>query len=55
MAEIPKTYKAAVYDQPGSISTKIQDLETPEPGPGEVLIRLCVAMFSLLKLDGEIG
>jgi hypothetical protein len=38
--EIPKSYKAAVYDKPGSISTKITDLETPEPGPGEVLINL---------------
>jgi hypothetical protein len=38
--EIPKTYKAAVYDKPGSISTKITELETPEPGPGEVLIKL---------------
>jgi hypothetical protein len=39
-AELPKTYKAAVYDKPGSISTKVTELETPEPGPGEVLIKL---------------
>ncbi|RDW68517.1 hypothetical protein BP5796_09174 [Coleophoma crateriformis] len=38
--DIPKTYKAVVYDKPGSISTKIEELETPEPGPGDVLIRL---------------
>jgi alcohol dehydrogenase, propanol-preferring len=38
--EIPKTYKAAVYDNPGSISTKVEELETPEPGFGEVLINL---------------
>ncbi|KAH8815199.1 alcohol dehydrogenase-like protein [Xylogone sp. PMI_703] len=38
--DIPKTYKAAVYDNPGSISTKIEELNTPEPGPGEVLVRL---------------
>jgi propanol-preferring alcohol dehydrogenase len=38
--EIPKKYKAIVYDKPGSISTKIEELETPEPGPGDVLIRL---------------
>lgn len=38
--ELPKTYKGAVYDQPGKISTKIVDLEMPEPGPGEVLINL---------------
>lgn len=38
--EIPATYKACVYDKPGSISTKVLELETPEPGPGDVLIRL---------------
>jgi alcohol dehydrogenase, propanol-preferring len=38
--EIPKTYKAAIYDKPGTISTKVVELETPEPGPGEVLINL---------------
>lgn len=37
---IPKTYKAAVYDKPGSVSTKIVELETPEPGLGQVLVRL---------------
>ncbi|KAL8764054.1 MAG: hypothetical protein Q9184_000342 [Pyrenodesmia sp. 2 TL-2023] len=38
--EIPKQYQAAVYDQPGKISTKIETLDTPEPGPNEVLIKL---------------
>jgi len=38
--DIPKTYKAVVYDKPGTISTKVLELETPEPGPGEVLVRL---------------
>ncbi|KIW01724.1 uncharacterized protein PV09_06901 [Verruconis gallopava] len=38
--EIPKKYKAAVYDKPGTISTKVVELDTPEPGIGEVLIRL---------------
>ncbi|KAF2994930.1 hypothetical protein E8E13_001455 [Curvularia kusanoi] len=38
--QIPKKHKAAVYDKPGSISTKIEELDTPEPGPGEVLINL---------------
>ncbi|KAJ5331158.1 hypothetical protein N7476_000941 [Penicillium atrosanguineum] len=38
--EIPKTQKAAVYDQPGTVSTKIVDIEVPEPGAGEVLINL---------------
>ncbi|CAG7919509.1 unnamed protein product [Penicillium olsonii] len=40
MVDIPQTYKAAVYDQPGTISTKVVDLEVPEPGAGEVLINL---------------
>ncbi|KAI8934594.1 hypothetical protein NX059_008290 [Plenodomus lindquistii] len=38
--ELPKKYKAAVYDKPGSISTKIEELDMPEPGPGEVLVNL---------------
>jgi propanol-preferring alcohol dehydrogenase len=38
--ELPKTYKAAIYDNPGTISTKVVDLDMPEPGPGEVLINL---------------
>lgn len=40
--EIPKKQKAAVYDQPGSVSTKIVELDVPEPGSGEVLINLYV-------------
>lgn len=40
--DIPKTHKALVYDKPGEISTKIIDLETPKPGPGEVLVKLYV-------------
>lgn len=38
--DIPKKYKAVVYDKPGTISTKMEELETPEPGSGEVLVRL---------------
>lgn len=38
--ELPKKYKAAVYDKPGSLSTKIEELDMPEPGAGEVLINL---------------
>jgi alcohol dehydrogenase, propanol-preferring len=38
--DIPKKYKAVVYDKPGTISTKIEELEVPEPGPGQVLINL---------------
>jgi len=37
---LPSKYKAAIYDAPGSISTKIVDLDMPEPGAGEVLINL---------------
>ncbi|KAL8895822.1 MAG: hypothetical protein Q9207_007996 [Kuettlingeria erythrocarpa] len=33
--EIPKQYRAIVYDQPGKISTKIETLDTPDPGPYE--------------------
>lgn len=40
MADLPKTYKACVYDEPGKVSTKIVDLDMPEPGSGEVLINL---------------
>jgi len=38
--KIPKTHKAAVYDNPGSVSIAIKDLDVPEPGAGEVLIKL---------------
>jgi propanol-preferring alcohol dehydrogenase len=38
--DIPKRYKAAVYDKPGTISTNVVELDTPEPGPGDVLVRL---------------
>jgi propanol-preferring alcohol dehydrogenase len=50
--ELPKKYKAAVYDKPGTISTKIVELDMPEPGPGEVLIHLYVihSALSLLTL-----
>lgn len=41
--DIPKKYKAAVYDKPGTISTKVEELDTPEPGAGEVLINLYVS------------
>jgi propanol-preferring alcohol dehydrogenase len=38
--DIPKKHKAVVYDKPGSISTKIEEIDTPEPGAGDVLVRL---------------
>jgi len=37
---IPAQHQACIYDQPGSISTKIETIDTPTPGPGEVLVRL---------------
>lgn len=40
--DLPKTYKACVYDQPGKISTKVVELDMPEPGAGEVLVKLYV-------------
>lgn len=43
MTELPRTYKACVYDEPGKISTKVVDLDMPEPGSGEVLINLSVS------------
>ncbi len=40
--DIPKKYKGVVYDKPGTISTKVVELDTPEPGVGDVLVRLWV-------------
>lgn len=41
--EVPKKQKAVVYDQPGTVSTKVVEIDVPEPGPGEILINLSVA------------
>ncbi|KAF2019828.1 alcohol dehydrogenase-like protein [Aaosphaeria arxii CBS 175.79] len=38
--ELPKKYRAAVYDKPGSISIKIEEKDMPVPGQGEVLLKL---------------
>ncbi|KAJ5717432.1 hypothetical protein N7488_003078 [Penicillium malachiteum] len=38
--EIPTKQKAVIFDQPGTISTKVVELDVPEPGAGEVLINL---------------
>ncbi|SMR45161.1 unnamed protein product [Zymoseptoria tritici ST99CH_3D1] len=40
MDDIPKKYKAVIYDEPGKVSTKVVELDMPEPGPGEVLVNL---------------
>ena len=42
--EIPKTYKAVIYDNPGEISTKVVELETPTPEAGRALINLYVKL-----------
>ncbi|KAK4936982.1 hypothetical protein LTR10_022292 [Elasticomyces elasticus] len=38
--EVPSRHKALIYDSPGSISTKLEEIETPKPGVNEVLINL---------------
>jgi len=38
--ELPKKYKACIYDSPGKISTKVVELDLPEPGAAEVLVKL---------------
>jgi hypothetical protein len=40
MSQIPQKQKAAVYDKPGSVSTKVVEIDVPEPGQGEVLVNL---------------
>ncbi|KFY78097.1 hypothetical protein V499_02661 [Pseudogymnoascus sp. VKM F-103] len=34
------THRALIYDSPGNVSTKIVELETPEPGMGEILVKI---------------
>jgi hypothetical protein len=54
MSDLPSTYKACVYDEPGKISTKVVDLDMPEPGAGEVLINLSVHLDELCALILEL-
>jgi len=37
---IPKRAKAIVFKKSGSIETEIIDVEVPQPGPGEILVRI---------------
>ncbi|KAI0397405.1 alcohol dehydrogenase-like protein [Xylariaceae sp. FL0594] len=37
---IPKTHKACVYSDIGRCAIEVREVETPEPGPGEVLVKL---------------
>lgn len=43
--QIPKTQKAAIYDQPGTVSTKVVEIDVPEPADGQVLINLLVERY----------
>lgn len=52
---IPKTHKACLFDKPGSCSVAIQDVPTPEPAQGEVLVKLthsgvCHSDYAISKL-----
>lgn len=38
--EIPKQHKACVYTKPGTLAVAVEMVDTPKPGPGEVLIKL---------------
>jgi propanol-preferring alcohol dehydrogenase len=40
MSDLPKKYKALIYDEPGKVSTKVVELDMPEPGPGEILVNI---------------
>lgn len=46
------THKAVVYDKPGKISTRIIEVETPKPGPGEILVNMY--MKSMTKFASQI-
>jgi Zn-dependent alcohol dehydrogenases len=49
--EIPAKQKAVVYDQPGTVSTKVVELDVPEPGTGEVLINLYALFLAISILE----
>lgn len=43
--QIPKQHKALVYSKPGTIAIEEKMIDTPSPGPGEVLINLYILSF----------
>lgn len=49
---LPKTYKAAVYDEPGKVSTKVVEKDLPEPAAGDVLIKLYVRAGAVIQTSG---
>jgi propanol-preferring alcohol dehydrogenase len=51
--DIPTKQKAAIYDQPGTVSTKVVEIDVPEPGAGEVLINL-YGIFFLPTMHSEV-
>lgn len=48
---LPSKYKAVVYDQPGKISTKVVELDMPEPAAGDVLIKLYADSIMVLPCN----
>ncbi|KFH42540.1 Alcohol dehydrogenase-like protein [Hapsidospora chrysogenum ATCC 11550] len=53
---VPEKHRAVVYDKPGELSTKVVEIDTPEPGPGQVLIRIGVCHSDLsLMLNAWAG
>ena len=38
--QIPSTHKAVIYSDVGTTKTEVVELPVPEPGPGEVLVKL---------------
>lgn len=39
-AQTPARHRAIVYDQPGQLSTKVVEVDTPKPGFGDVLVQM---------------
>ncbi|OQE18691.1 hypothetical protein PENSTE_c017G01823 [Penicillium steckii] len=53
-----RTHKAIVYDKPGEISTNVVNVETPTPGPGEVLVKITHSGWKFLPepiKSGQVG
>lgn len=40
VTEYPTTNKAIVYAEPGTLKTEIRSLDVPEPGNGQILVRM---------------
>ncbi|KAF9894980.1 hypothetical protein FE257_004604 [Aspergillus nanangensis] len=38
--QVPQTHKALIYDRPGEVSTRLVEVDTPTPGPGQILIKM---------------